>query len=125
MRLGIALPAGIAAASILVACGGSEPPKPASTPPAAKAPAAAPADAAAGAQFGVAECDDYIKAYTDCVNSKVPDAARAQLQAALDQSKQAWQLAASNAEGRSSLGVACRQAQEAARASMKAYGCTF
>jgi hypothetical protein len=124
MRLGIALPVGVAAASILVACGGSEPPKPASTPPAATAPAAAP-PAAAGAQFGVAECDDYIKAYTDCVNSKVPEAARAQFQAALDQSKQAWQLAASNAEGRSSLGVACRQAQEAARASMKAYGCTF
>lgn len=125
MRLGIKLPIGIAAASILVACGAGEPPRPAATPPAAATAAAPRAAATAGSELGVPECDDYIKAYTECVSSKVPEAARAQFQAALDQSKQAWQLAASNAEGRSSLGVACRQAHEAARTSMHAYGCTF
>jgi hypothetical protein len=73
----------------------------------------------------VPECDAYIKAYTECVASKVPESARAQMQAALDQSKQAWQAAASTSEGKAGLAVACRQAQDAARMSMQAYGCTF
>lgn len=123
MRVGIKLRVCLAATSVLIACGGGEAPQPAATPPAAAT--AAPPAAAAGSEFGVPECDAYIKAYTECVTSKVPEASRAQLQAALEQSKQAWQLAASSSEGRSSLGVACRQAQDAARMSMQAYGCTF
>lgn len=126
MRVGTRLQVCLAATSVLIACGGGEAPRPAATPPAAAtaAPPAAVAPAS-GSEFGVPECDAYIKAYTECVASKVPEAARAQMQAALDQSKQAWQMAATTSEGKAGLVDACRQAQDAARMSMQAYGCTF
>ena len=124
VRVVIKLTFCLAATSALIACGGGEAPQPAATPPPAATAAARP-PAATGSEFGVPECDAYIKAYTECVASKVPEASRAQMQAALDQSKQAWQSAALTSEGKASLGVACRQAQEAARMSMQAYGCTF
>jgi hypothetical protein len=126
MRVGIKLQVCLAATSMLIACGGGEAPRATATPPAAAT--AAPPSAVApapGGEFGVPECDAYIKAYTECVASKVPEAARAQMQAALDQSKQAWQAAASSSEGKAGLSAACRQAQDAARMSMQAYGCTF
>jgi len=110
----------------LVACGGSEPAKPAGAGSASAAPPATSAAAAAGAgaaEFGVPECDAYLKAYMQCVESKVPEAARAQLRASLDQSKQAWKQAASTPQGKAGLVMACTQARDASRMAMKTYGC--
>jgi len=112
------------AVAITAACG--EAPAPAKTAPAA-APtqaAAAPVPAAA-AEFGVAECDDYMTKYLACVDSKVPEAARAALRQSLDQTKAQWKQAASTPEGKSGLAMACKQMTETARVSMTAYGCSF
>ena len=112
------------AVAMTVACGEAQ--APAKTVPAA-APAAtqaAPAPAAA-AEFGVAECDDYMTKYLACVDSKVPEAARAALRQSLDQTKAQWKQAASTPEGKSGLAMACKQMTETAKASMTAYGCSF
>ena len=112
------------AVAITAACG--EAPAPAKTAPAA-APtqaAAAPVPAAA-AEFGVAECDDYMTKYLACVDSKVPEAARAALRQSLDQTKAQWKQAASTPEGKSGLAMACKQMTETAKVSMTAYGCSF
>jgi len=112
------------AVAITAACG--EAPVPAKTAP-APAPtqaAAAPVPAAA-VEFGVAECDDYMTKYLACVDSKVPEAARAALRQSLDQTKAQWKQAASTPEGKSGLAMACKQMTETARVSMTAYGCSF
>jgi hypothetical protein len=83
------------------------------------------APAATGAEFGVPACDDYINKYLACVDSKVPESARAMMREQLEQTRQQWRDAASNAEGRSALGVGCKAATDAARAAMASYGCTF
>lgn len=109
------------AVAMTVACGEAQ--APAKTAPAA-APAATQASAAA-AEFGVAECDDYMAKYVACIDSKVPEAARAALRQSLDQTKAQWQQAASTPEGKSGLAMACKQMTETAKVSMTAYGCSF
>jgi hypothetical protein len=98
----------------------------AQAPRAAGAPAATTGGAAAtGGDFGVPECDDYIKKYLACVDSKVPESARAMVRQQLDQTRAQWKQAASTPEGRAGLAMGCTQATQAARAAMAAYGCTF
>src|SRR5580704_11112127 len=53
---------------------------------------------ATGLSIGVPECDDYIKKYSECVGSKVPEIARAQYRAAFDQIQRGWQQAAATPE---------------------------
>ncbi len=81
--------------------------------------------AASGDKIGIAECDDYIAKYESCVRGKVPEAARATLENSLKQARDNWKKAAENAQSRGTLAAACKQASEAAAASMKAYGCTW
>jgi curli biogenesis system outer membrane secretion channel CsgG len=81
--------------------------------------------AAAGDKIGVPECDDYISKYETCLRGKVPEAARAQLENALKMSRENWKKAAANDQTKSTLAAACKQASDAAAASMKAYGCTW
>jgi len=114
----VVLVAGLVAAS----CGGaSEKPAPAQSP---AAPAAAAATGA-GAEFGVAECDDYIRKYLACIDSKVPEAGRTAARQSLEQVKAQWKAAASTPDGKSALATGCKAATDAARTSMAAYGCTF
>jgi hypothetical protein len=81
--------------------------------------------AASGDKIGIPECDDYIAKYETCVRGKVPEAARATLENSLKQARDNWKKAAENAQSRGTLAAACKQASDAAAASMKAYGCTF
>jgi hypothetical protein len=114
------LVAGVAA----VACGGaSEKPAPAQSP--AAPAAAAAATTAGGPEFGVAECDDYIRKYLACIDSKVPEAGRSAARQSLDQTKAQWKAAASTPDGKAALATGCKAATDAARTSMAAYGCTF
>lgn len=111
-----------------------EPAKPAAAPataPATTAPAATPAPPPPAAtaplsadSVGVPECDNYISKYLACVSGKVPEASRAQLQASLDQMRQAWKQAAATETGKASLAQACTAANDAAKQSMGAFGCT-
>ncbi|HSX60847.1 MAG TPA: hypothetical protein VLF18_11660 [Tahibacter sp.] len=120
---------------VLAACQKQpEPAKPATTPapataPATPPPAAAPATpppttTAAVDSVGVPECDNYITKYMACVSGKVPEASRAQLQASLDQMRTAWKQAAATDAGKASLAQACTAANDAAKSSMSAFGCT-
>ena len=103
------------------ACGGS------ATKTDAPAAAAAPAAASMSGtpEFGVKECDEYIAKYSACVSAKAPEASRAAMAQALDQSKAAWKAAASTPEGRQSLAAMCTQALTAAKTSMQVYGCEW
>lgn len=117
----------LAAALAVAACGGGASQQQ-SAAPVTQAPAstAAAAPAATGvSEFGVPECDDYMSKYVACIDSKVPEAARAMVRQGLDQTKAQWKQAASTPEGKAGLAAGCKAASDAARTAMAAYGCTF
>jgi hypothetical protein len=88
-------------------------------------PAKASTTATAAEKIGVPECDEFIAAYDACVSSKVPEAARAQCKASIEQWRSSWRKLAENPSTKATLAAACKQSAAAARASMKTYGCTF
>ena len=79
----------------------------------------------AAGDFGVPECDSYMKKYLACIDAKVPDAVRVPFKQAFDQQKAAWKQAASTEQGRAGLAMGCTQAEAAAKQSMSAYGCQW
>lgn len=111
--------------TLIAACGKKEAAPAAQTTTPAPAAKTEPAATTEIAGFGVPECDDYIKRYLDCVDAHVPGAMRAQVKASLDATRASWQQAASTPEGKAGLAAGCRAANDAARAAMSAYGCTF
>ena len=125
----IILPMCAAFAFFLVGCAATETNTNTNTnaAPAAATNTSTPAAAApaSGDKIGVAECDDFIAAYDACVTGKVPEAARAQYKAAIEQWRSSWKKLADNPQTRSSLAAACRQSAEQARAQMKSFDCTF
>lgn len=123
----VILSSGVAAVlAFSAACGGGQPSADGGSASGAKATKAEPAAASAGAsEFGVPECDRYIKKYVDCVESKVPESARGMMKQQLEQSKAAWKQAASTPQGREGLAMGCTQAEAAAKPAMSAYGCTW
>ena len=78
-----------------------------------------------GDQIGIAECDNFINAYETCVSSKVPEAARANLRAAVTTWRTDWKKLADDPQTRGTLTAACQRQREITMASMKAYNCTW
>jgi hypothetical protein len=137
-RLFMTLAICVSSALLLIACGGTSnsnyaPATNATNSNAGKAatntaaPAAtAPAStASADDKIGVPECDDYLAKYESCVNSKIPEAARAQYQSTLAQTRKSWRDMAANPQTKAGLAQACKLATESARQSMKVMGCEF
>jgi len=110
--------------------------EPAKTPPMTPPPAAASTpdkvDAAekldapppADGKIGVAECDEYIEKYTQCIMERMPDKAKGYMKDAIEQAGKAWREAAS---GPSKDGVAavCKVALEAAKQATTSLGCQW
>ncbi len=76
------------------------------------------------AEFGVAECDEYMKRYISCI-SRMPAAAQNAARTTLDQTRDAWKRTASTEAGKTALASSCSAATETARAAMTAYGCSW
>ena len=87
--------------------------------------AASPVATVAANAVGVPECDNFINAYENCVTTKVPEASRAQYQAAVSTWRTEWKKLADNPQTRPGLITACKTQMETARTQMKAYNCTF
>jgi hypothetical protein len=117
-----------AAALISAACGETKAPAPAaSTAPAVTAAPAttAPAVAATGSEFGVPECDAYMKSWTTCVESKVPAEMRGTFKASIDQAKASYKAAAGTPQGKAGLAMACTQQLAATKQALAAYNCAW
>lgn len=122
----IALPMCLVFAFLLMACATTETTTNNAAPSTATStPTPAAVTPVSGDKIGVAECDDFIAAYDACVTGKVPEAARAQYTAAIEQWRTSWKKLAENPQTRSSLAAACRQSAEQARVQMKSFNCTF
>jgi hypothetical protein len=110
---------------VVVGCGsGSKSETKAAPAPSAQA-TPAKAASAAGGEIGIPECDSYMTKYRECIESKAPESIRETLRQSFDQATQAWKQAAATPAARDGLAQACKQATEAAKAGMQAYGCTF
>ena len=128
VRIPLALALIVALAACQQQSAPPQPAKPAAPAPAAPAPAA-PAPAATAAvptadSVGVPECDEYLNKYQACVDAKVPESARAAFRQSLDQTRGAWRTALATPGGKEGLSAACKQARDAAKTSMAAYGCS-
>lgn len=100
----------------------------AAAPSAAVAPAAEPVAAAAPtseAVTGIAECDDFLAAYQQCLNEKMPEQARPQMAVGFEQWKTSWRDLAANDATRASLPQVCQQSREASKPALQAYGCSL
>ena len=131
MNKRILLPMCVVIGLLLVACGKTEVSvntNGAATPATKTAPASTPATttvASSGEKIGIADCDDFIAKYEACVTSKVPEVARAQYKAGIEQWRTQWRQMAANPQIKPTLAGVCKQAFETARTSMKSYNCTW
>ncbi|HKC66153.1 MAG TPA: hypothetical protein VKB86_21085 [Pyrinomonadaceae bacterium] len=78
-----------------------------------------------GDKVGVPECDDFLAKYEACVTGKVPEAARPQFKAALEQWRTSWRKTAETPEGKAGLTQACKAALDQTKVSMKSFNCEF
>ena len=131
MNKRILLPMCVVIGLLLVACGKTEvsvDTNRSASPEAKTAPASTPATtttASSGEKVGIADCDDFIAKYEACVTGKVPEAARAQYKAGVEQWRTSWRQLAANPQTKATLAGVCKQAAESARTTMKAYNCTW
>jgi hypothetical protein len=75
--------------------------------------------------IGVAECDDYLTKYDECVSRKAPAADRTALRESVAQMRTSWQEAARNPAVRRGLASGCSRALEAAKQTLVAYQCRW
>lgn len=87
--------------------------------------AEAPSTASAGEKVGIAECDNFIAAYETCVNSKLPEAARANVRASVIRLRTDWKKMADDPQMRATLAAHCKTQRETTMAAMKAYNCAW
>jgi hypothetical protein len=126
MRKQFVLSLCVVSALLILSCAKSpesETNKPADTKPAATSTPAVTANSSSS--IGVPECDDFIAKYDACVSNKVPEVARAQYKASIEQWRSSWKQLSANPQTRASLVQACKTAAESARTSMKSYNCNF
>ena len=76
-----------------------------------------------GDSIGVPECDEYIAKYEKCIGDKVPEMARGAMQEAFTKTRASWKELAANDATKGSLASACKQAMEASKTALSAYGC--
>ena len=84
-----------------------------------------PATISRSDKIGVPECDDFLAKYEACLSGKVPEAARPQFKAALEQWRTSWRKAAETPETKAGLAQGCKAALEQTKLSMKSFNCEF
>lgn len=96
-----------------------------STPATSATNANANTSTAAAGDIGIAECDTFLKAYDDCVSTKVPEAARATYRTSINTWRTEWKRLADNPQTRGTLVGVCKTQLETARTQLKSFNCTF
>ena len=126
---------------LCMACGNAPKPDPSATaaPPAAVAAATAAEAATAAAEgspadagvinvtpYGVPECDNYVKKFTACIESKVTGPDKDKLLEGFEANRTKWRALATMQQGAVALGLACRAANQKAKEELSVeYGCEF
>ena len=78
------------------------------------------------AEFGVPECDKYVRKYLACVEGHVSGAEKEKLIAAFEANLTKWRALAMMREGKIAMALSCRTATAASRDALVVdYGCEF
>ena len=80
---------------------------------------------AADEEFGIPECDDYVRKMNACINDKVPADEQSALRFQLGSTKRTWQKESLDPSQRDSLASECRDAASLAARSTEQYGCQW
>jgi len=83
------------------------------------------AEAPSGEKVGIAECDNFIAAYENCVASKVAEDARANMKASVAVWRTNWKKMADDPQTRGALADACKRQREATMVAMKGFNCAW
>ncbi|MCB9578202.1 MAG: hypothetical protein H6717_14350 [Polyangiaceae bacterium] len=83
------------------------------------------AAASGGDSTGVAECDDYLNKYQNCVKDHVPEVARAGIQQSIDTMRATYKKTAENPVTKAGLAQGCKQALEQTKTAMSQYNCEW
>jgi hypothetical protein len=78
--------------------------------------------------LGVAECDAYVRQFSRCVETKIPEAQREMWRKSLYDVKQAWKQALAGPggdESKADLSRACRVATKTAKKRFVEFGCKW
>ena len=87
--------------------------------------AAAPSTVSTGEKVGIAECDDFIAAYENCVASKVAEDARANMRASVAMWRTNWKKMADDPQTRGALADACKRQRETTMVAMRGFNCAW
>ncbi len=125
-------------AGLGLACGSPPPAPPVEAPKAVESPVATGESTQASSSptptsgvpvitsFGVAECDNYVKKYMECVDGKVSGEARDKLLETFTANQTKWRAMSTMREAGIALGIACKASLIKAKEELSVeYGCEF
>ena len=75
-------------------------------------------------KIGIPECDDFIARYNACISDHVPAAKKVEYKENIDAFARAWKQQTANTD-KNVVAAACKRHSDAARETMKPFGCEF
>jgi hypothetical protein len=124
--------AALLAAGMIGCSAGAE--KPATTTPSPEASRAADTKSSPGAtttttaaadKIGVAECDEYLTKYENCIKDKVPASVRSTFETSMASARNAYKTAAASPQAKGTLAQTCAAALDQTKKSLASYNCTW
>ncbi len=80
---------------------------------------------AAAQDVGVASCDGFLKTYSSCIGSKVPEAQRPQMTAVYDALKKNFIEVAKTPDGKAKLDATCKDTAAKLKEQLAALNCAW
>jgi len=77
------------------------------------------------ASTGVAECDEYLRKYKQCIRTSIPAAYKPAMNKALEFTRNSWLRTARDPARHKMLAEACRRAAEATRKALASFNCKW
>jgi hypothetical protein len=81
--------------------------------------------ASAADKIGVAECDEYLTKYENCIKDKVPASVRSTFETSMASARNAYKTAAASPQAKGTLAATCAAALDQTKKSLASYNCTW
>jgi hypothetical protein len=73
----------------------------------------------------VAECDEYLTKYENCIKDKVPASVRSTFETSMASARTAYKTSAASPQAKATLAQTCAAALEQTKKSLASYNCTW
>lgn len=88
-------------------------------------PGAATTTPSAADKIGVAECDEYLTKYENCIKDKVPASVRSTFETSMASARTAYKTSAASPQAKATLAQTCAAALDQTKKSLASYNCTW